>query len=282
MPPENIRVWGVHVGGRAFAVKPLLLCAANIVALDAPQLRSSDFISHEAVRLFQRLGFDVHKVGSGKPDRTLPSGSVDGTPLPSSTEFFSGCRAFEQREKRDAMYKVATFLLEHFWNRPSDMADALGVLLLTWNQAFYRYGAFDFDKLEAWINDHLPELESYRKRTIATLAIADDSPIIALFDGLLDALDVPNAARSKGRRSPVAAAKALHLLAPAFFPLWDLRIANALACRYSEQPARAYVAFCWKTKALAEHVSPFVDRPEKTLLKLIDEYNYARFTKGWI
>lgn len=62
--------------------------------------------------------------------------------IPNREEFLKGCEEFEKHEKRDAMYKVATFLVFHFWGKPSDMADGLGVLLLTWNQAFYRYGIF--------------------------------------------------------------------------------------------------------------------------------------------
>ena len=62
--------------------------------------------------------------------------------IPIREEFCKGCEEFERHEKRDAMYKVATFLVSYFWGRPSDMADGLGVLLLTWNQAFYRYMGF--------------------------------------------------------------------------------------------------------------------------------------------
>ena len=68
--------------------------------------------------------------------------------IPSQDEFRKGYLAFQKYEKRDAMYKVAIFLVCHFWGQPSEMADGLGVLLLTWNQAFYRYGIFDFDRLE--------------------------------------------------------------------------------------------------------------------------------------
>ena len=63
-------------------------------------------------------------------------------------EFCKGIEEFGKREKRDAMYKVATFIISYYWGKPFDMANGLGVLLLTWNQAFYRYGTFDFDKLE--------------------------------------------------------------------------------------------------------------------------------------
>ena len=54
-------------------------------------------------------------------------------PDPTPAEFARGYQAFQTREPRDAMYRIATFLVEHFWGQPRDMADGLGVLLLTWN-----------------------------------------------------------------------------------------------------------------------------------------------------
>ena len=60
---------------------------------------------------------------------------------PNAREFGRGVMAFREREPREAMYRVATFLVTQFWREPSDLADGIGVLLLTWNQALYRYGA---------------------------------------------------------------------------------------------------------------------------------------------
>ncbi len=77
-----------------------------------------------------------------------------------------GSQAFRSHERRDAMYKVATFLVDHFWGAPADMADALGVLLLTWNQALYRYGSFDFASLEHVLHENLTCLGEYRAREI--------------------------------------------------------------------------------------------------------------------
>ncbi len=81
--------------------------------------------------------------------------------IPNREEFLKGCEEFEIHEKRDAMYKVATSLISHFWGNPSNMTDGLGVLLLTWNQAFYRYGIFDFNKLEKCITDDFKKIEIF-------------------------------------------------------------------------------------------------------------------------
>lgn len=81
-------------------------------------------------------------------------------------------------------------------------------------------------------------------------------------------------------QSTVATAKALHLLAPGFLPLWD----NAIALAYGHvlMCANDYLSFCWQMKVLAEAVVNYVDTPDAcSLLKRIDEFNYAVFTTGW-
>ena len=202
---------------------------------------------------------------------------------PSPAELEQGYQAFQQHEQRDAMYKVATFLVDHFWGKPAEMADGLGVLLLTWNQAHYRYGAFDFDNLEKCISSNLTLLAGYRERSILSYLPADDKPIKDLFRQFLHALRVCEGSR-KGATSPVAVAKALHLFAPAFFPLWDDKIARAYHCHYAYKPAEKYLTFFAKMKQITEALQNHVDTQGtgKTLLKLIDEYNYARYTKRWV
>ena len=200
--------------------------------------------------------------------------------IPSRDGFHKGCEEFAKHERRDAMYKVATFLVSHFWGKPSAMADGLGVLLLTWNQAFYRYGIFDFDKLEKSINDNLQKIENFRNRDILSLSSSDEDDIKELFTIFLEALQIDVGKQRK--KSPVAVAKTLHLLAPNFFPLWDDKIARAYGCYYNKNPAEKYVSLCKITKTIADKVKNYIDRSDKTLTKLIDEYNYSKYTQGWI
>ena len=84
------------------------------------------------------------------------------------------------------------------------------------------------------------------------------------------------------KKSPVSAAKALHLLVPKFFPLWDDKIARAYGCYYGERPADKYIAFCNITKIMAEKLKDCEIRSDRTLIKLIDEYNYSKYTKEWV
>jgi hypothetical protein len=204
--------------------------------------------------------------------------------IPSREEFRKGCEEFEKHEKRDAMYKVATFLVSHFWGKPSDMANGLGVLLLTWNQPFYRYGIFNFDKLEKAITDNFQKIKSFRNRDIFSLSNSDEDDIKDLFAIFLEALQIDASRRQgQGSKSPVAVAKALHLLAPNFFPLWDNKIARAYGCYYNKNSAEKYVSFCWKMKEMAEKIQDCLPNPDdRSILKRIDEYNYSKYTKEWI
>ena len=192
-----------------------------------------------------------------------------------------GSDAFRAHEKRDAIYKVSRFLVDHFWGRPAEMADALGVLLLVWNNALYRYGLFDYLALENALRANMGSLTKFRKREIATFGKDDEQPIIALFAAFLDGLAIAEG-KSKGRRSPVGVAKALHLLAPGFFPLWDDKIAKGYQCHYSRDPSGQYLRFMTISKNMAETLRGKVETRGSTLLKVIDEYNYAKFTKKWI
>jgi hypothetical protein len=205
------------------------------------------------------------------------------TDFPSAKEFERGHREYERRESRDAMYKTASFLVNHFWGHPAEIADSLGVLLLTWNQAFYRYGSFDFNQLERCIEDNQDLLNRYRSREITTFGQEDEKPIVRLFDEFLVALRIANGTKA-GAHSPVAVAKALHLLAPMFFPLWDDKIAREYGCHYAFKPAVKYLEFVATSRRFAETLRRLgiESRGHKTLLKLIDEYNYAKYTQKWI
>lgn len=203
--------------------------------------------------------------------------------IPSLDEFTNGYLAYQQRERRDSIYRTARFLVDHFWGQPARMADGLGVLLLTWNSAFYRFGNFAINDLEKCILINLPTLEQYRNSDILQYAAVDDAAIKQLFASFLIALQIQGG-KKQGTKSPVAVAKALHLLAPAYFPLWDEEIAKEYGCGYAVNPAQSYVRFFLKSKQLVEHFQADVvpDVLGKTLLKLIDEYNYSKYTKNWI
>jgi hypothetical protein len=215
-------------------------------------------------------------------------------------ELLRGSSDYVQNEKRDAIYKVATFLVNHFWFRPADIADGIGVLLLVWNQALYRYCNFalDFEGLEKFLKKNEKTINKLRNRDISSLNENDEELVKELFDELLDVL------KCEDRKSPVATSKALHLLAPSFFPIWDNDISKAYNCYwyYPELASEKYFKFMGKMKELSQRIiQTYSDRNNvdsgtakkaicekasenlpfaKSLLKIIDEYDYA-FTKYW-
>ena len=207
--------------------------------------------------------------------------------FPSKEQFGIGTESFVRKEPRDAMYKVATFLINYYWDKGDtrNITDALSVLLLTWNQAFYRYGFFDEDALERAIKSNLGVLREIRNREF-TVTEDNLTKVDKLFNEFLCSLEIvktPDGKATKRRRSPVAVAKALHLLAPRFFPIWDYKIANSYKCNYSKDPAAAYVKFCKTSEKMVNLAKSwgYKDRAEKSVLKLVDEYNYAHYTKRW-
>jgi len=77
----------------------------------------------------------------------------------------------------------------------------------------------------------------------------------------------------KIRRSPVGTAKALHLLAPDFLPIWDEKIAIKYGCRYSNNPEGKYFKFCGLLKDMAERVNGYIVPPKgRTILKVNCQY----------
>lgn len=208
-----------------------------------------------------------------------------------ASELRRGCRAFQDNEYRDAMYKISRELIEQHWGNAEDTADALGVLLLTWNQAAYRYGPFDYAQVQSFLEAHGAVLDDYRAMRLEDVRAVDGSAVSDIFAALLDALVTAN-----GSRSPVGAGKALHLLAPRMFPLWDNEIARRYGCGFMGAPGSAakYVRFTRRIKDVLTGLAAEVplahleeelnsqSRFPKPILKFIDEYNYARYTYHWI
>jgi hypothetical protein len=175
-------------------------------------------------------------------------------------------------------------LVREWWGDPAKLVDALSVLLLIWNGAFYRYGSFNEDALEGCLRENQGKLNAFREREISSFCEADEPDTQSLFLLLSQALK----RTVDSVESPVSAGKALHLLAPNFFPLWDQYIAPAYGCPYmGELASVAYIAFTQEIRAMAVQLQAELasdDSPRKewlsrkTLLKRIDEYNYMKYT----
>lgn len=193
-----------------------------------------------------------------------------------------------QEEPRDAIYRVSTRLIENNWIHDYEVSNALGVLLLIWNSAFYRYGTLDYPKIENSITSHKKELSRLRKRHISSLDPSEMAKIEKIYNNFLFALRSGGKTGAKNEGvfsySPVSAGKALHLLCPNFFPLWDNKIASAYRNHWksSDTSFYNYWAFMKLSKDQTTSLYELGVKPDSLDkfgdLKLIDEYNYVVFT----
>lgn len=132
--------------------------------------------------------------------------------------------------------------------------------------------------------------------TWGSFTLTDESGVKSLFLEFLEATRLTNAKSGEVRRSSVSVAKALHLLAPSFFPLWDDEIAKRYGCGWPSATGAAdcYITFMKQAKDILASLGDEEERQgierrlserarfPKPLLKFVDEYNYAHFTKGWV
>ena len=199
-------------------------------------------------------------------------------------------KRFIKEEPRDAMYKVSTKLINENWNNDSEISTALGILLLTWNSAFYRYGSLDYDLIQKAVSKNKRDLNMFRKRNILSCEQTDRDKIKLIYECFLDSLRRQGKPSTKNEGkisySPVSVVKALHLLCPTFFPLWDDKIAKSYGCSWSSSKSSfdKYWMFMMIIKEQIPQLCKDTDRPSElngaNPLKLIDEYNYVKFTLG--
>jgi len=113
---------------------------------------------------------------------------------------------------------------------------------------------------------------AFADRHIATLAVAEHDTVKEIY------------AAFKGVVGQVGAAKALSVLHPRFFPMWDTKIATAyLGWRWRRQgaPPEQYLLFM---EYAIEQCKTAVNEDAfgGTLLKVLDEWNYSIWTKQWL
>ena len=157
-----------------------------------------------------------HAARSGSTTMRSPTGRLrpqtehNGLPLAwtiSPADVKRAREAFDANEPRDLFYRAATELVSLALQRETSLtvAEALAVLLQTWNKAYYQYRKFDndhFASIERLLTIHQAVLSGYRDRSIENVELSEKETITTLFHGFEKVL------------GPVGAAKALHLLAP--------------------------------------------------------------------
>jgi hypothetical protein len=199
------------------------------------------------------------------------------TPLPTTRGLRRAAKIFEERESRDLFYRAATELVDraHRGRSRLTLAEALAVLLQTWNVSYYRFhGKFDgrhFEQLEALLAKHAAVLRGLRRRKLGSMSDRVEPTVTELFSEFEAVL------------GPVGAAKALHLLAPRLFPIWDRTVASAYGVGLGRAGTNA--ARYWRFMLLTRgQVRAFraAGYESPRVLKELDQYNYCRFTNEWM
>lgn len=198
------------------------------------------------------------------------------TKTPTIHEIETARRIFETNEPRDLLYRAAIELVTLALDGKTSLsvAEALAVLLQTWNKMFYRYrkfGSRHFSDIERLISYHHSILITFRRRSIENFNQEDESKVLCIFEVFEEVL------------GPVGAAKCLHLLAPRFFPLWDRAIAESYDLKLGQKGKNGnrYRRFMEIVKRQVQDLGG-EQRIGRNPLKALDEYNYCKYTKGWM
>jgi len=184
---------------------------------------------------------------------------------------------FREGAAGDLFYRAAIQLIATARQGASDLdlAESIGVLLQTWNTQFYRFrGGYkeqDTAAIRRLLAKHRGALDSIQDRRLDHLTADEERMVLMVFHDFEIAL------------GQVGAAKALHLLAPRFFPLWDQRIAQfgyGIRFRGVGQNGSNYLLLMKATLEQIRHLGGW-DRFDGNPVKAIDEYNYCLHTRGW-
>jgi hypothetical protein len=196
---------------------------------------------------------------------------------PTPRELARARKLFEAKEPRHLFYRVAIELIRlgRLGDTNISLAAALAVLLQTWNVSYYRFhGAFSeqhLRELEDVLADWTDVLEANAERQLGSLREDEQANVEALYGAFESVL------------GSTGASKALHLLAPRFFPLWDRPIAAGIGYPHAPRGSNAprYWRFMQATRDQCDRLGGEAKYgPE--LLKRLDEFNFCRYTRGWI
>jgi len=190
---------------------------------------------------------------------------------PTVADLAAAREVFEAAEPRDLFYRLSLHLMEQAEGpcSPFSRAEALSVLLQTWNHSYYQrlripFDAAHFAAIEGLLADHSRVSGEFAERSIESVTPADETSVRALYSAFEAVL------------GKTGASKELHLLALRFFPLWDGAIAEIAYGLYARDDRDYWRLLC----ATAEQVLAVGGEAGlgRNPLKAIDEYNYCRYT----
>lgn len=176
-------------------------------------------------------------------------------------EFNENLKKFDELENRGSYYPMFLNMIEKGFE-----TEAFLFILSTWNFATFRYAMKDFDlnQFKSVVDDLKPYFEKFREESIENINFDDyEKEIKYIFRKL---------SKIKGIQY-TGASKLMHLTTPEVFVMWDAYIRKAWGFKKGE--ADDYFDFL---KKMQEEFKGIGKIKKRTLAKLIDEYNYVKFT----
>jgi hypothetical protein len=220
--------------------------------------------------------------------------------------FLAYCNKFHESEPRDIAYVVSASIVS---KDPGDINFILAgakIIIMTWNVASYQKLRRDVKlRLEKDIVDAYEEsredLKSFRGRRLENIDLDDNNIKDAIKNIFLNF-------STKTSIGSTGASKILHLINPHVFMMWDARIREAYHTLHvghglygkNQKIAECYLEFLKQSQEIIKTLLHNISEDDlwkehqksiekeffrvfsfrETILKMLDEANYIRFTKG--
>lgn len=176
-------------------------------------------------------------------------------------EFNNNLEKFDKLENRGSYYPMFLNMIEKGLE-----TEAFLFILSTWNFATFRYAMkeFDLENFKKLVNNLKPYFEKFKGESIETINFDNhEKDIKYIFQEL---------SNIKGIQY-TGASKLMHLTIPEVFVMWDAYIRKAWGLKEGKE--EDYFNFL---KLMQKEFKEMEKSKDRTLSKLIDEYNYVEYT----
>lgn len=204
-----------------------------------------------------------------------------------------GCSIFVQVEPRDAVYVSALRSIESGEQSTKRKAEAAKTLLLSWNEVYYKDRPMLVERIVPDIQEFLrvseKQMDTLKNAKLGRIIPGEALIVTELFKRLSAVESIEK----------TGAAKALNLLIPEVFVMWDTCIREAYHDLYhvhnkedhKNGDTSCYASFMRKHNEIASALLPTEEELKtkhpvfarlgirRSIAKMLDEANYARFTK---
>jgi|SRR3989344_559229 len=180
-----------------------------------------------------------------------------------SYEFNRNIKKFNKLEKRGTFYEMFIKLIKNDYD-----IEAYFLILSTWNFAGFRYAINDFDIVgfkKVIKNKCNPIFNRLKKKELKTVNFNEISKDVKELYNILSSI--------KGIKY-TGAPKLMHIKNPKLFVMWDSYIKGYYGFR--KGTAEDYVNFLKKMQEMFKDIK--WKNKNRTLAKVIDEYNYVNIT----